>query len=97
MAADSFSRFRRTLAHRADAEHKYREASYNQHERLVLSFYEWLQEQINRRVFGGVGQSDSLDVRLDHISLLETTWEQRRRIVEGIEKVFADRLTFRTI
>ena len=96
-AADAFSRFRQTLARRAVAEHNYREATGREHERLAPTFYEWLQEQVNRQVFAGVCESGDLDIRRDHIAVFEALWEQRRPIIEGIEDVFADYLTFRTI
>lgn len=93
-AATAFSRFRRILSRRADEERKDREASRS---RLALNFHEWLQEHVNRRVFAGFSETESLDIRSADISALEATWEQHPPAMEEVEDIFADRLAFAVI
>jgi tetratricopeptide (TPR) repeat protein len=96
-AAQAFSRFRRTLAHRAEAEHKDREAARNKHLAMVPRFHEWLQEQVNTRVFAELPESEEFNVAPSDIPSLEEMWKERRFVLENVEDVFVDRLAFRTI
>ena len=94
-AADAFSRFRETLAHRANAELKDRQKAYDEQARTSPRFHEWVQDLVNRRVFAQVVNSDGLEVHLNDIPPIEAIWEQHRPVIESVEDVFADRRTFR--
>ena len=92
-AADAFFRFRRILAYRATEERNEREQS---HDGAAPRFHEWLQTQVNNRVFVGSREPDKLELPSIDIPLLDATWEQRRTAIEEVEDVFADHVAFGT-
>ena len=96
-AADEFSRFRRTLEHRAAAETEERETYRNPNAREMPGFYEWLKTQVNGRIFAGLARPDESNVGLDDIIILEEAWENHPRTFEEVEDLLTDRAAYRNI
>lgn len=93
-AARAFTKFRRLLGRNAADERIERASS---HSRSSLDFHEWLQIQVDNRIFAGLGKPDETDLQPGDIALLESNLARHTSHVEEIEDAFTDRLAFAAI
>lgn len=89
-AARSFTRFRHTVAYRADEEKKKRALARDPRGREVPRFHEWIQQQTNKKFFAALTESE--EVHPADIPMIENTLWQRYDEVMEIEDILADRI-----
>ncbi len=91
-AANAFSSFRHTVAHRAAEEKVDREASRDQRARAAPRFHEWLQSTTNRRFFGTFPDPET--VRADDVPGIERSLANHPSAFDEIEDTIVDRIAF---